>query len=129
MDPVTVSIRPVGLGQSRLEDFKNLKETIQNLDVPLDIDVRDKSAAKHGTLFEILIFAGSGIATSLLNDAVTDAYNLAKGWARERVGRHNTSNAPSIDIVIRYPGSTYVIEWHTDSDSEEEADSNRDSRE
>lgn len=128
MDPVAVSIRPVGLGRSRLEALKRLRAMVQNLNAPIGIEVKDNSALKHGTLFEILIFAGSGIATSLLNDAVTDAYNLAKSWARERVGRRGVSNPPSVHIVVRYPDSEYMITWHIDSNGEEK-ETSRDPRE
>lgn len=48
----------------------------------------------------VAIFIGSGIATTLVNDVVTDIYEAAKEWARERVKRkvrNSERSHPSVE--------------------------------
>lgn len=48
----------------------------------------------------VAIFIGSGVATTLVNDVVTDVYEAAKEWARQRVKRkvrNSMRSHPSIE--------------------------------
>ena len=71
---------------------------------------------------QVLIFIGSGVATTLLNAVVTDVYNTAKIWARKRFGTNfRRLDTPTQEIQIILPGGTKIV-WELDNFGEHERD-------
>jgi Ribosomal protein L7/L12 C-terminal domain len=70
---------------------------------------------------EVAIFIGSGVATSLLNAFVTDVYNTAKSWPRQRFENNaQLRDAPTEVVRIFGPDNELLVYWELNKFGEDE---------
>jgi len=76
---------------------------------------------------DVFIFIGAGAATTLLNAAVTDVYNIAKLWARERFKAKETAKREEQkwveSIFIHTDDYQIVVRWKMGRDGKEQVES------
>ena len=73
---------------------------------------------------QVTIFISAGIATTLLNLVVSDAYNAAKHWARRRFAKKRKTepdgNPRPVLIIIRGPDGRTLRSWEINESGERE---------
>jgi len=93
------------------------------------IEERQQIPGRYGLPWaeQVGIFVGSGVATTLLNATVSDVYNTAKSWARNRF--HSKRKAQPVGhvqperVTIYGSDNKVLCSWKVDENGELEDDS------
>jgi hypothetical protein len=82
-----------------------------------------RSAVSSPNIIEMVgIFVGTGVATTLINAAVTDMYNSARNWARDRFKRQNRPDVFVCGFTIYGPDGQPLVFWRISNQGEQETD-------